>query len=234
MPPCTNHRSVCWAPSCQTLGGTDRVPDTLLCGGKAGCQPQVLPWHCQPEGMKKPAQVTDGEEAELGPFDPRACSGFHHLLVTLCLRCHGQIKTRPPAGLHTPSILQKSGRQGWSALWPIHIPYVKSTLQTQVGIFKKWKASFSGVGGYVGNASEQLACKLKDTISHYWGVGKGLSDSKGEKAGFRTHVRLQDCTLSKAVYPDYLKQVGKKGSIFPYLFFYILMAICTFHNWDQY
>ena len=26
--------------------------------------------------MKKPAQVTDGEEAELGPFDPRACSGF--------------------------------------------------------------------------------------------------------------------------------------------------------------
>ena len=53
---------------------------------------------------------------------------------------------------------------------------------------------------------------------------------KGKKAGFRTHVRLQDCVLLKVVYRDYLEQVGKKGSIFPYLFFYILMAICTFHK----
>ena len=43
---------------------------------------------------------------------------------------------------------------------------------------------------------------------------------KGKKAGFRTHVRLQDCVLLKVVYRDYLEQVGKKGSIFPYLFFF--------------
>ena len=93
IPPCNNHRSVCWAPSCRRPWvGADRGPwHAALWWVSARCQPQVLPWPpfkyqgtaSQKGRRSQPRSQT--EQAEPGPFDPRACSGFHLLLVTLCL-----------------------------------------------------------------------------------------------------------------------------------------------------
>ena len=111
MPPCNYHRSVCWVPSCC------RPWDGHWHGGPWHAALWWVSWvsalgpavaliykwgYCHPDAMKKPAQIMHREKAEPGLFDPRAPSGSHQLLVTLCLRCHGQVKTRPPAVLHGP------------------------------------------------------------------------------------------------------------------------------------
>ena len=167
--------------------------------------------------MKKPAQATEraGRARSIWP------QGLQWVPPTpghIMPRCHGKTKTWPPAGLHAPSIPQ-SGWQGWSALWFIHIPYVKSILQTQVGIFKKWKASFSGVEGYVGNASEELACKLKDIISHYWGVWKG--DKEGRKRRIQNLHQTARLYAFEGCVPRLSRASGKEGvniSLFVFLY----------------
>lgn len=169
--------------------------------------------------MSKPAQVTEGEEqsqVHLTPepavgstisWSPYASDAMDRSRQSLLL------VFMPP-----PSPKSQDSKDGLPCDPP---PYVMSILQTQVGIFLKCKASFSGVGGYVGNASEELACKLKDTISHYWGVWKGLSDKEGKKSRIQNSRQTARLCAFEGCVPRLSRASGKEGvniSLFVFLY----------------